>query len=170
MIRLDRFRLRGLNTSNGCQDHTVLPYAISAVRLARYEPLTNIALRSHSRARRCRVHRIPRPTSVTIAIRPSCGHGIARVVRLIWVSEKAKYFLQQGWTQFCKRYPTGKSVMHSPPPHARRSHRITHSACVWHAGKCNFSRRIWLTQIKTNLLGPRQCLSLGDGSSRARAG
>ena len=31
------------------------------------------ALSSPLRARRCRVHRIPTPTSVTIAIRPSCG-------------------------------------------------------------------------------------------------
>ena len=28
-----------------------------------------------SRAQRCRVHRIPHPTSVTIMIRPSCGTG-----------------------------------------------------------------------------------------------
>ena len=33
------------------------------------------ALRLRSRARRCRVHRIPRPTSVTIAKRPSEGAG-----------------------------------------------------------------------------------------------
>jgi hypothetical protein len=30
-----------------------------------------------SSSRYCRVHRIPRPTSVTIAIRPSCGYGMA---------------------------------------------------------------------------------------------
>jgi hypothetical protein len=31
-----------------------------------------------------RAHRIPRPTSVTIAIRPSCGGGTARIMRVIW--------------------------------------------------------------------------------------
>ena len=33
--------LRWLGISNGCQDHTVLPYATSAVRPARREPLTS---------------------------------------------------------------------------------------------------------------------------------
>ena len=46
------------------------------LRLARERSLTGKpALRSISRARRFRVHRIPDPTSVTIAIRPSCGPG-----------------------------------------------------------------------------------------------
>ena len=46
--RLGRTHLRRLDISNGCQDHTVLPYATSAVRLARREPLTSrkLALRS----------------------------------------------------------------------------------------------------------------------------
>ena len=73
--------LRRLDTSNGCQDHTVLPSAerlrqevlrtvharqdiceagYSAVRPARLQSLTaEAALRSDLRARRCRVHRIP---------------------------------------------------------------------------------------------------------------
>jgi hypothetical protein len=38
-IRLDRIRHRQLGTSHGCRDHTVLPYAYSAVRFARREPL-----------------------------------------------------------------------------------------------------------------------------------
>ena len=32
-----------------------------------------------------RVHRIPHPTSVTIAIRPSCGCGMAIDMQVIWV-------------------------------------------------------------------------------------
>jgi hypothetical protein len=47
-----------LTPASGRQDHTTSPSADSAFRLAR-----------------CRVHRIPCPTSVTIAIRPSCGTG-----------------------------------------------------------------------------------------------
>src|ERR1700722_1770589 len=35
----------------------------------------------------------PCPTSVTIAIRPSDRAGTVANIRLIWVSEKAKYFL-----------------------------------------------------------------------------
>jgi len=74
--RLGRPRLRGLDTSNGCQDHTASPYAISAVRLRAGRSLTTLQESrpaSPFRARRYRVHRIPTPTSVTIAIRPSCG-------------------------------------------------------------------------------------------------
>ena len=52
--------LRRLDISNGCQDHTVLPYATSAVRPARREPLTSsISPCDHLARRRCRVHRIP---------------------------------------------------------------------------------------------------------------
>ena len=59
-IRSDRRRHRQLGTSNGCRDHTVLPYATNAVRPARLL-LTHgkTALRTNLRARRRRVHRIP---------------------------------------------------------------------------------------------------------------
>jgi len=65
------------------------------------------------RTRRARqsVHRIPRPTLVTIAKRPSCGHGTARTIRLILFSGKAKYFCWRGLTRFRKISPTGKSVV-----------------------------------------------------------
>ena len=51
-----------------------------------------------ARLARRNVHRIPLPTSVTIAIRPSDGGGTGRVIQLICVSEKAKYFWTTGWT------------------------------------------------------------------------
>jgi len=51
-----------------------------------------------SRARRCRVHRIPHPTSVTIAIRPSWWDGMRGVVRVIWVNHEAEYFFGRDWT------------------------------------------------------------------------
>jgi hypothetical protein len=41
------------------RDHTVLPYATSAVRLARCCSLTETALPTTLARRRCRVHRIP---------------------------------------------------------------------------------------------------------------
>src|SRR5258708_4720144 len=53
-----------LTPASGRQDHTTSPYASHAVRL-----------------RAVCVHRSPRPTSVTVAIRPSCGHGIAELCR-----------------------------------------------------------------------------------------
>ena len=49
------------------QDHTTLPSAGKSTRLVN-----------------CRVHRIPLPTSVTIAIRPSCGGGTMWMLLLIW--------------------------------------------------------------------------------------
>jgi len=54
----------------------------------------NIA-RPHARSARRyhRVHRIPRPTSVTIAIRPSCGRETGELIALICPTAKAEYFL-----------------------------------------------------------------------------
>src|ERR1700730_16203005 len=39
-----------------------------------------------------------RPTSVTIAKRPSEWDGMANPIILIWGSEKPKYFCEWGWT------------------------------------------------------------------------
>jgi hypothetical protein len=60
-IRLDRYSHRQLGTSNGCQDHTVLPYATSAVRLAHrlFAHRSKDLPCEHLARRRCRVHRIP---------------------------------------------------------------------------------------------------------------
>jgi hypothetical protein len=67
--------LRQLDTSHGCQNHTPLPYATApssgALEIAHGKTRPAI----HITRRRFRVHRIPDPTSVTIAIRPSCGPG-----------------------------------------------------------------------------------------------
>jgi|GEM_PF-6842867 len=49
-------------------------------------------------ARAPRVRRIPLPTTVTIATRPSERRRDADFVRLILGSEKAKYFCARGWT------------------------------------------------------------------------
>jgi hypothetical protein len=58
-IRLDRISHRQLDTSNGCRDHTVLPYATNAVRLARRSSLTGDPPCDRLARRRCRVHHIP---------------------------------------------------------------------------------------------------------------
>ena len=108
--------LRRLDTSHGRQNHTALPSAIDAVR-------RRAALRSQAkarpaktclRARRCRGHRSPHPTSVTIAIRPSCGRGMAGVVRVIWDEREAEYFSREGWTGFSD-LPVGQSHRHCLP-------------------------------------------------------
>ena len=41
--------------------------------------------------RYCRAHRIPRPTSVTIAKRPSCGRGTVRILPVIWGDDQLRH-------------------------------------------------------------------------------
>jgi hypothetical protein len=70
-----------LTSASRCQDHTASPSALAAPVL-----------------RRQSVHRIPRPTSVTIAKRPSSEAGWREGVKVIWERDKAKYFSAQDWT------------------------------------------------------------------------
>jgi hypothetical protein len=63
--------LRRLDTSNGCQDHTLLPYASAPFVFVHVHRSRSSRPAVTSARRRCRVHRIPRSTFVTIAIRPS---------------------------------------------------------------------------------------------------
>jgi hypothetical protein len=62
-----------------------------AVRVSTVRPRKEFALRC------CRVHRIPHPTSVTIAIRPQAGRD-SRVVEVIWVKREQECFCERGWT------------------------------------------------------------------------
>src|SRR6266567_9207322 len=61
--RLRKITSANLTPASGRQDHTASPSALAPLVLRRY-----------------RVHRIPHPTSVTIAIRPSREGGTARKV------------------------------------------------------------------------------------------
>jgi hypothetical protein len=104
-------RLRELNTSNGCQNHTTSPSAAassqpkgfdgpSAVRLRTIRQLTGLVdppchpLASPDAA----ASTASRPASVTIASRPSCRDETARLSELIWVRREAKFFYKQDWT------------------------------------------------------------------------
>ena len=80
-IRLDRKHLRRLDTSNGCQDHTACRPQLrrSSCALRSLTRLGKVRPAIAPRARRRRVHRIPDPTSVTIAIRPSVRAGMAAI-------------------------------------------------------------------------------------------
>jgi hypothetical protein len=49
--------------------------------------------------RRCRVHRIPRPTFVTMANAPLRGHEMAQNTPVICLGRKHKYFSPRGWTE-----------------------------------------------------------------------
>src|SRR5437588_2239182 len=70
-----------LMPASGHQNHTTSPSARHA-RSSFAPPL---------------VHRIPCPTSVTIAKRPSAGRDDALII-LIWVNREYKYFCDWGWT------------------------------------------------------------------------
>jgi hypothetical protein len=74
-------REQNLTPASGRQDHTTSPSAL--VLLVAQHP---------------RVHRIPHPTSVTMANAPSCERGIAESLVLIWPTAEAKYFLLAEWT------------------------------------------------------------------------
>ena len=111
--RLSRSRLRRLDTSNGCQDHTVLPYAShrhpdlrrtmccpqemlederrSSARHCRSRKRS--ALRQTLRARRCRVHRILSRVRDDRDTPLLPGKGRGKLVELICPTPKAKYFL-----------------------------------------------------------------------------
>jgi hypothetical protein len=70
-----------LTPASGRQDHTSSPSACRRARLQRRLAST-----------------ASRPTSVTIAKRPSEWDGMANHIGLIWASEKQKYFCKRGWT------------------------------------------------------------------------
>src|SRR5438552_19061315 len=72
-------RLRQLDTSNGCQDHTVLPSASASLANALcFAHRPKPALRNLTRSTLPRPPH-PIPTSVTIAIRPSFRDGMLRM-------------------------------------------------------------------------------------------
>ncbi|TMJ21534.1 MAG: hypothetical protein E6G93_09645 [Alphaproteobacteria bacterium] len=56
----------------------------------------------------CRVHRIPCPTSVTIAKRPFEWDGMARFIRVIWVKLERKCFYNWDWTAQITLIPFNK--------------------------------------------------------------
>jgi hypothetical protein len=77
IVRLDYSNLRQLDTSNGCQDHTVLPYASASFVCASRRSLTGEpALQLRSRPTLPRPPH-PVPTFVTMANAPCSGTGWA---------------------------------------------------------------------------------------------
>ena len=71
--------LRNLTPASGRQDHAASPYALAQLVLMRQT-----------------VHRVPHPTSVTIAIRPSWQGRDGASYRLICVFGKTEIFLREG--------------------------------------------------------------------------
>jgi hypothetical protein len=82
---------RRLGTSNGCQDHTVLPYAttsfvLRACNRSRGSTRPATAIRADALA-----STTSHPAFVTTRDRPSCRNGTAAVKPLIWAFGEAKY-------------------------------------------------------------------------------
>jgi hypothetical protein len=61
-------------------------------------------------------HRIPHPTFVTIAKRPSIEAGTATPLLLFLPKREAKYFSREGWTGNSLICPSGKSVVAAGEP------------------------------------------------------
>src|SRR6266700_1248509 len=84
--------LRRLDTSNGCQDHTLLPSASAPFVFARLDSSRgSLALPSLARATLPRPPH-PIPTSVTIREAPLLRDGMARLVAVIRISENQNIF------------------------------------------------------------------------------
>jgi hypothetical protein len=87
--------------ASGRQDHTTSPSA-----------LLSLALHAKSAQRHHRVHRIPRPSFVTMAIRPSViGLERGEVVKVICPTAQADFFSREGWTRIRGNCPSGKSAL-----------------------------------------------------------
>jgi hypothetical protein len=84
--------LRKLDISNGCQDHTVLPYAKNVVRPARLHIAHEVqpALRPYLRADAL-ASTTSHPAFVTTRDRPSCRNGMAGDRPLIWGFGEAEF-------------------------------------------------------------------------------
>ncbi len=101
---------QNLTPASGRQDHTILPSAaiVSRQRAGNRSQIQRIRPAIPSRAKRCRVHRIP-PRVRDDHDTPLLWGGMAKVLDVIWGVRKQKYFCKQGWTPLSTNRPTGKS-------------------------------------------------------------
>ena len=118
IARLSFANLRRLDTSNGRQDHTVLPYAASSAknlnRPSAGQPkiwrrrLSAVRLRAmfahgsppceHIHAPDAAASTATRPNVRDDGQRPSSRDGMAGVVRVIWRGREADYFCNRDWS------------------------------------------------------------------------
>ena len=105
------------------------------------------------RQERLRVHRIPRPTSVTIATRPSCGNGMADHTQVIWAESEVEIFLRMGLDSYLLIWSTtGLLAFVMPRPSRKACRGTTHLPYPYHpTGRCARSRRKAAT---TSLVAP----------------
>jgi hypothetical protein len=106
-IRLDRIGHRQLDTSNGCQNHTVLPYASAPFVLRALNRSRKTALRSVCAPTLPRPPH-PLPRFVTIAIRPSCRERMGRTGSAD-LRDRLSGILPVGL--FCRSHGTGAALV-----------------------------------------------------------
>ena len=96
-----------LTPASGRQDHTTSPYAaiVSRPRAVDRSRIQRTHPAIPSRAKRCRVHRIP-PRVRDDRDTPLCGTGWRELVEMICPTGEAKYFCREDSTP---NGPTGKS-------------------------------------------------------------
>ena len=127
-----------LDISNGCQDHTVLPYATSAVRPARrdrsrVQPRPATTLRADAAASTA-----SHPAFVTIAKRPSCRERTGRAGRTDLPDGESEIFFLKGLDRFLSQRlicPSGRFV----------APRIQHRHCE-PTGRCECAPDDWLRE------------------------
>ena len=143
-IRLDHIGHRQLGTSNGCRDHTVLPYAttpfvLRAVAAHEVQARPAITLRANAAASTA-----SHPAFVTIAIRPSCRERMGRAGRTDLPDGESEIFLLKGLDRFLSRRlicPSGAGVGWAKAL-LRRAHHLTSSIAEgwWARGACHRAR------------------------------
>jgi hypothetical protein len=92
-----------LDTSNGCQDHTVCPSATSVVRLARgsiahRRSLNGLPALRSPHAPDAAASTASRPNVRDDGQRPSQRGGTAGEIEVIWAAREGQCFCARGWT------------------------------------------------------------------------
>jgi hypothetical protein len=152
-----------LTPSSRRRDHTTWPCATTSSVCA---PLTahgfDRALHHVSR-QRCRVHRIPCPTFVTIAKRPSVGRD-AMDTPVIWAEREAEYFCWVIWTGQITLIRFGKLVFarNGRVRHANERIGISEITPTAHAADMTTSTRMTRSGQKADCF-----FSLLQGDKRA---
>ena len=111
-----------LDISNGCQDHTVLPYATTSFVMRAVVHSRKAALRTTLRADAA-ASTASSPAFVTIAIRPSCRERTGRAGSADLPDGLSEIFFAEGLDNFCARTlicPSG-AVFLFLSPQARRT-------------------------------------------------
>ena len=116
------------------QDHTTSPSAVSAIRLWCH-----------------RVHRIPCPTFVTIAKRPSVLGRDGEDEGVIWVKSEPEYFCKGDWTSKPVICPVGQSADCSAPAEALqlpdRRGGFRRRRCTMRHGERDLAGEIWRARL-----------------------